>query len=78
MAFQGKCDKCKLRYVWGNVDITGHLTYSGQKIKLGQCWCTDCGQPLKQTTHLSGYDTVYEIPWHGKDGAEYAAMQRRA
>ena len=47
MAKQGKCEKCKIRWVW-DVEVA---------LKKLQC---PCGQPLKATTHLSNY-TVKDL-----------------
>jgi len=43
MAKQGKCEECKIRWLWD------------REIKLDQVCCPNCESPLKQTWHKSSY-----------------------
>lgn len=40
---QGKCVKCKVRWVWRG----------GHKVELSSAHCPRCGTALQRTTHLS-------------------------
>lgn len=61
MALQGKCEKCKIRWVWGRTSDRGDF-YVGTDVPLRDTACPDCGQQLKHTIYYSKLRMKYTTP----------------
>ena len=63
MALQGKCEKCKKRYVWGKLPDDNHMAcLRGEEIPLRETKCAGCGDQLKATVHYSKLPIVQVNP----------------